>query len=80
MDKRSDVGDIIHFRFVVGDDLDSFSGSHASIYAPHNLEGHGLQVNALLETEGSKVLGILVHHLSVENLIAVWTVQPSLTE
>lgn len=41
------------------------------MYAAHNLEGHALQVNALLEAEGGKVLGILVLHLSVENLIAI---------
>ena len=63
--------DIIHVRFVVGDDFYSFSGSRASMYAAHDLEGRALQVNALLEAEGGKVLGILVLHLSVENLIAV---------
>jgi len=71
VDKRSNIDDIIHFRFVVGDNFDSFSGSHTSIYAPHNLERHGSQVSPLLEAEGSKVSGILVQHLSVENFIAV---------
>ena len=77
VNKRYDTGDIIHFRFVVGDDFYSFSGSHASIYAIHNLGECALQVNALLETEGSEVLGILVQHLSVENLVAIWITQPS---
>jgi len=78
VDEWSDVGEIIHFPFVVGDDLDSFSGIHTSIHAPHNLEGCTLQVNALLEAEGSEVLGILVQDLSVENLIAIRIAQPSL--
>ena len=75
--RRKEAGDIIHFRFVVGDNFDSFSGSHASIYAARNPEGRALQVNPLLETEGGEVLGILVQYLSVENLVAVRKVQPS---
>ena len=75
--KRKDAGDIIHFRFVVGDNFDSFPGSHASMYAARNPEVRALQVNPLLETEGGKVLGILVQHLSVENLVAVRNIQPS---
>jgi hypothetical protein len=59
------LGGIIHFPFVVGDDFDSFSGSHALTYTVRNLDGRALQVNALLEAEGGKVLGILVQHLSV---------------
>jgi len=47
------------------------------MYAVLNLEGRALQVNSLLETEGGKVLGILVQHLSVENLVTVRIVQPS---
>ena len=71
VDKRSDIDGITHFRFIVGDNFDSFSGSYASIYVPHNLERHGLQVNPSLEAEGSKVSGSPVQHLSVENFIAV---------
>jgi len=48
---------------------------HASIYAIYNLEGHVLQVDALLEAEGSEVLGILILHLSIENLIAISNAQ-----
>lgn len=59
------MGEIIHFPFVVGDDFDSFSGLNMSVYAPHNLEGCKLQVNALLEAEGGEVLSILVQDLSV---------------
>jgi len=47
------------------------------MYAAYNLEGHALQVNPLLETEGGEVLCILVQHLSIENLVAVQIVQPS---
>ena len=78
MDERSDVGEIIHFPFVVGDDFDPFSGIHTSIYAPHDLEGSTLQADALLEAEGSEVLGILVQDLSVENLIAIRIAQSPL--
>ena len=46
------------------------------MYAIRNLVGRALQVDALLETEGGKVLGILVQHLSVENLIAICIVRP----
>ena len=72
------MGKIVHFRFVIGDDFDSFSGLHTSIYAPHNLGGCTLQVDALLEAEASEVLGILVQNLSVENLIAIRIAQPRL--
>jgi len=75
---KSGTDGTTHFRFVVGDDFDSFSESHASMYAVHNLEGRTLQVNALLEAEGGKVWSILVQHLSVENLIAIWITRPSL--
>jgi len=77
VDKRCDISNIVHFRFVVGYDFDSFSGLHASMYAVRNLEESALQVDALLETERGKVLGILVQHLSVENLITMLIVQPS---
>lgn len=42
------------------------------MYAIHNLRGRALQVNTLLKAEGSKVLGVLVQHLSVENFIAIF--------
>jgi len=75
--KRSGVDGITHFRFVVGDDFDPFSESHVSMYAIHNLEGRALQVNALLEAEGGEVLSILVQHLSIKDLIAIWITQLS---
>ena len=65
------MGDIIHFCFIVGYNFNSFSGSHRSTYAVRNMVGCALQVDALLEAEGGKVLGILVQYLSVENLITV---------
>lgn len=41
------------------------------IYTAGNPDGCALQVDPLLKAEGGEVLGILVLHLSVENLIAV---------
>ena len=67
------MGDTIHFRFVVRDDFHSLSESYLSIYAGRNLKWCTLQVDALLKAESGKVLGILVQHLSVENLIAIRT-------
>lgn len=71
LDERSDTGDIAHFSFVIGDNFDPFAVPHALIYAVRGLGGRALQVNSLLEAEGGKILGILVLHLSIENLIAV---------
>lgn len=67
---NDNIGDTIHFSFVVGDNFDSFSGSHASVYAVDNFEESASQIDPLLEAKGGKVLGVLVLHLSVENLVA----------
>lgn len=48
------------------------------MYAGSNLEGCALQLDALLETEGGEVLGVLVQDFSVENLITGWIVKQSL--
>jgi hypothetical protein len=73
VDERNNdiISGTIHFSFVVGDNFDPFSTSQASIYVVRDIEGNTLQVNSLLEAESSKVLGILVLHLSVENLVAL---------
>jgi hypothetical protein len=49
-----------------------------SMNAVHDLEWDEIQVDSLLEAEGSKVLGVLVLHLSVKNLITFDNSQSSL--
>jgi hypothetical protein len=79
LDERSDTGDLVHFSFVIGNNFDPFPGPHASIYAIHVL-GKALQINSLLEAECGEILGILVLHLSVENLVAFGGSQSSVGE